>query len=316
MNMNRIVHDKQLNQAIISTICYFNLFNHPLTIHECWQYLISSRAWSLDDVSQCLEKGIDGIEGTGAFFHRMGRSFLAAERLSRYLIAERKYRAALRFTRLAALVPGIRMVAVCNTLAFSAARDESDIDFFIIARAGSLWFARAACGILALLCGTRPVGNERKDTYCLSFFVSDRALDLSSIALEPHRPRDDIYLAHWVSMCVPLFDDGNAYDEFWKANEWACDVLPHRSPYRTNDLRSVRHGFALTLLRACCEGIYFSIRLPIEWFCRCVQMRAFPHTLCIEAQKNNTHVVISDSLLKFHTNDQRASLRERWRASL
>lgn len=310
------VPEKQLKQALISTICYFDLFDYPLTIHECWQYLISNLVVSLDDVSCCLEMGIEGIERTGAFFHRSGRGAVAIERLSRYLIAERKYRAALRFTRFAALVPGIRMVAICNTLAFSAARDGSDIDFFIIARAGSLWFVRAICGILALLCGTRPDGDERKDTYCLSFFASDAALDLSSITLEPDRPGDDIYLAHWVSMCVPLFDDGSAYDEFWKANEWAYAVVPHRSPYRTNDMRSIRHGFVLRLVRACCEKIYLSSQRPIEWLCRFVQQRAFPHSLREAAMKNNTHVIISDSLLKFHTNDQRAVLRERWRSLL
>lgn len=316
MSMEQLSNEKRLKQALVSTISYFDFFDYPLTTQECWQYLISLTAASLDETVQCLEKDIEGIERTGAFFHRAGRSEITKTRLSRYLIAERKYRAALRFAQLAGLIPGIRMISVCNTLAFSAARDESDIDFFIVTRSGSLWFARALCGVLALLCGARPTDYNRKDTYCLSFFASETMLDLSQVALEPNRAIDDIYLAQWVSMCVPLFDDGSAYDEFWKANEWARAVVPHRSPYRTNDMRSIRYGFAARTLKALLKYAYHPFRHSFERLCRMVQLRTFPHSLRSAAAHHSTHVIISDQILKFHTNDQRVVLRERWRALL
>lgn len=39
-------------------------------------------------------------------------------------------------------IPGISMIAVCNSLAMYATHPKSDIDLFIVTRPGMLWWVR------------------------------------------------------------------------------------------------------------------------------------------------------------------------------
>ncbi|MBI2634689.1 hypothetical protein HYW82_03420 [Candidatus Peregrinibacteria bacterium] len=119
-----------------------------------------------------------------------------------------------RYCRFLRFVPFLRMVAVCNNLAFGRVRAASDIDLFIVAREGHLFTVRIFVTAILHIFGVRRHGEKIAGRFCLSFFVDDSALDLSTIAIEK-----DIYLAYWVKNLVPIIDDG-VYGEFLRKNEW------------------------------------------------------------------------------------------------
>lgn len=52
-------------------------------------------------------------------------------------------------------IPGLRMVAVSNSLAMYATHSESDIDLFIITAVNRLWIVRTSVLIIAMLRGVR-----------------------------------------------------------------------------------------------------------------------------------------------------------------
>ncbi|MCX6743503.1 MAG: hypothetical protein NT116_04670, partial [Candidatus Parcubacteria bacterium] len=159
-----------LELFILNTIIYFDLFDYPLTGQEIWQYLYTEgmqggnfRLLEIEDClknSEMMQKLVTAERG---FYFLKGREEIINIRLQRYNIAAKKYKLALRVIRLFKLLPFIKLVAVCNSLAFSNAKEESDIDFFIIVTKGRLWSVRLVLICLITILGLRPPKDKAKD---------------------------------------------------------------------------------------------------------------------------------------------------------
>lgn len=112
-------------------------------------------------------------------------------------------------------IPGIQMLAVVNSLSMYSTHKDSDIDLFIITKPGYLWLVRIfSTGILNLL-GVRRANIDIAENFCLSFFITEEAMDLSKIAIP-----DDIYLENWIRYMKPIFTRGDIYHRFLSANAW------------------------------------------------------------------------------------------------
>jgi len=211
----------------LPTIAYFDIFDYPLTRQEMEKWMIDPKVTQQVMGSETTDfcRDVSCIENLDGFFYLKGREELVFARKKRYLIAEKKYRRALRFARIFRLLPSVRMVAVCNTLAFSNAKDESDIDFFIITKPGKIWLTRFWLQSMLALLGIRPHdhGVSIKDALCLSFFITSDNLSLAGIRLE----ENDVYLALWISQLVPVYDPDNLYEKLWQENQWVKKVLPN-----------------------------------------------------------------------------------------
>lgn len=207
----------------------------------------------------------------------------------------RKWRRAKSVAKLLSWLPGVRFVAVCNTMAWMDASDTADIDFFVLTHTGYIWQTRGICILPARLLGARP--SERRgerDALCFSFFVDDTALDLSGLQLS-----DDPYFRYWVLSLLVCVDDGIG-ERFWSANE---------------AIRQ-RHLFAPRWI-SMDGGEKESVQEPsvfarwIERMMRWGQERFLPHSLR-EVMNKDTRVVVNDHVLKFHSEDGRALYREKY----
>lgn len=278
--------------AILRTVAYFDAFDYPLSALELVRWLHGRRATQGDVVAALTESPAlhDRLESKDGFWFLCGRGEIVVERLRRQRIAERKFRRARRAAAWLRLVPGVRLIAVANTLALAASRDEADIDLFIITVPGMLWTARA--GVAGLLAAARVRPEEcLLDPLCASFFVSEDARDLSALRLP-----DDIYLAHWVATLLPISGGGDVYRHFWQSNKWVLDILPNCWP-RFNALEHGSRG----------SGVLSFLERPL----RRLQEKKFPFQIR-ELLNQDTRVVATDRVLKFHTNDRRAEYRDRW----
>lgn len=262
-------------------VAWFDGFGFPVTAEEVVRYA--------DEV-------VDRPVVTDGFLFMPGRTGFVDERMRRQRYAERKFRRALRVGSFLAALPGVRMIGVANTLAFDAARDESDIDLFVVVKNGWLWtFRLLAVGLLKTF-GLRPYEGGGRDAICLSFIIDETALDLSPLAIG-----NDRYLAVWIASLVPIFDRQGTYKKFWDANTWIRAMLPNAYLRETSVRRRVRQ-----FVRMPAFG-----RSLIEEVARRIQSRRFPSE--IKSMMNrDTRVVVTDHILKFHTNDRRAEYRDLW----
>lgn len=302
-----------LEESIYATVAYFDIFDYPLTPHELWIYLlyppVESDNYSIEDV---FEKSahIPGLEWVNGLLCLKGRSECVQMRIDRYLIAERKIQKALAYARVCAFIPGISMIALCNTLAFSNSRDGSDIDFFVAVKKGYLWFVRASFIVISLFFGKRISDRHTRDALCLSFFACENELDFSKLALADSDGVGDVYLAVWASRCIPLYDERGTYELFWNSNAWTEAIVPNRIRYIPNHMRRIRLSMPFLVLKKSIAVLFSLFHVPLECVCRAIQRRKFPSDIRLAAEVTGSGVVISDSMLKFHLNDRRTVFRE------
>lgn len=298
-------------EAIIQTMAFFDIFDYPLTSWEVWKFLYRAKA-ELPEIMQELKN----FELTGVvarkhgFYFFAGRENIARLRHIRYDFGQKKYKKARRAARIIAFLPFVKMVAVCNNLAYSNARAESDIDFFVIARGKRIWTVRFFSVLVMKLLRMRIRKDKLLDGICLSFFLSEDALDLSKVAL----PEEDIYLNFWFATLTPLFAEDGIVEKFQKSNIHFYNALPHIYQKSPSSRRAVRIGaFAGFFKRVFERALSGKAGVWFEQTVKTGQMKVLPAVLRKAAETSGTDVVIDDTMLKFHSNDRRQYFQKLWR---
>ncbi len=233
---------------------------------------------------------------TGGFVTLRGREALAAERTSRLAVAEEKWVAALRAARRLRRVPWLRLVAVCNTVAMGLPREGSDVDLFLVSRPGRLWIVRFLAHAALAAGNLARRGSRVADAACLSFSVSERALDLSAVAKTPSDP----YLAVWFATLMPVMDRGGVYDALLAANP----TMPVE-PRLAAPARRVSPSFAARAL----EILLFPFGGLLDRLARALQRPRILANPASRVRAGGTDVVVTDDMLKFHEEDKREAIR-------
>lgn len=300
--------DKKLEKAILDTVAYFDIFAYPMTLIEIWKWLCFEEAdgagISLDKIKEVLdnsEKMKSLIDNKWGFYFFKNREQIVELRRERYNLAEEKFRKALRVARFLKLAPGLKMIGVCNSLAWGNASDESDIDLFIVTEKNKIWSARFWTVVFLKIFRLRPKKDKTKDKICLSFFVDEEHLNMESLAIQ----NQDIYLIYWINQVVPIFDKDGVYQKFLESNEWIKKFLPNVFNNEGSERRQVsKNSFSIRSGKQAKDGF-------AEKFLRGLQYKILPKKIK-EIANQNSDVVIKDGILKFHRNDRRREYREKW----
>jgi hypothetical protein len=269
-----------LREAIIRVIAFFDLFDYPLTALEISAHL--GGTYLLSEIQAGLDTG-DVWEQEEGFYFLPGRREIITTRQSRYNYSARKMKIARRFARAFRLLPGVRAVALANSIGFYNMRDGSDIDFFIITAPGRIWLSRLYCTGLAKLLNSRPTAANKKDKICLSFYISSDCRDLKSLRL----PGPDPYFDYWLSGLVLLYNKENTYQHFLAGN----------------GLNEARAGAEAPV-------IVRSLGL-LERIAKIIQLKIMPSSLRA-AMNNSDGVVVNDQVLKFYQSDRRREILEKY----
>ncbi len=316
-----------LQEAVLRTVAYFDLFDFPLTRGEVWRWLYDpehgtrNTEHSIGDIDAAISTLISEgkfKEENGCVFlaHRMG---LPAVRSERYRHSVRKWRRARRWAMFFGALPGVLLVGVGNTLAYHNAKDESDIDFFIVTKPGTLWRTRFLCAASAALSNLRPAPGKTRDKLCLSFFVSEDALDLSKLMIQDSptkvgvRPGSDRfkiqdpYLTYWTAQMTPLVSDRATLERYREKNEWVRAYLPNTLSRDASPAPPLAGPAPFWLYR-----LFQPLDLMAGNFLEHWQRSHFPPSIMEARLKNDGSVVVTDEVLKFHVNDRRVEIMRRW----
>ncbi len=309
-----------LELFIINTICYFDLFDYPLTINEIHQYFFTGGMvggdYSLLEIEKELKKNykLKKIITTKRGFYFLkgppshkasadkGREEIIKARLEHYTLADKKFKIALRAIKLFKFFPFIKLIAVCNSLAWANARKESDIDLFIITSKNRIWLVRFWSIVLITLLGLRPPKEKVEDKLCLSFYITEEKLDLSQIKISA----EDIYLVFWLATLRPVYERDNFYEKLIKANSWLNNYLPNwqaqRFGYRYKIEDNKFNRFIYKVKEFFCKGFFGDW---LEKIFKFIEFKLMSQKKKDLAVCDDTRVIITDSMLKFHDNDRR-----------
>jgi hypothetical protein len=202
------------------------------------------------------------------------------------------YQRALKYIKKITWVPGLRMIAVVNSLSMNATHEGSDIDLFIITSKNRMWLSRV---LITFTFWVHWVWRHHEDiagNFCLSFWVEESALSLSKIALE-----NDIYLTFWAYYMKPILADDQIWEEFSQSNpeyQFADNYdayLKYRKKYQNS------------------SNVFWFFQSSIDQILRFFGERKSLYTF--HKKGSPEWVIIAADMLKFHDKDQREAIRER-----
>ena len=207
-----------LEQAILQTVAYVDMYDYPLTAAEIHRYLVGLPATETE-VGQALENGRlvqRQLGRDGAYFYLAGRGHIVETRRKREMAAGRLWPQAVTYGRLAATIPYVKMVAVTGSLAVNNVDGGADIDFLIVTEIGRLWLCRAMVIMLVRLAA-------RRGTWlCPNYFLSTRALRFDE---------RNLFSAHEIVQMVPISGE-SVFQQLLEANQWVKAFLPNAYPSR------------------------------------------------------------------------------------
>ena len=108
MELRWIKTERSIEEAIVKTIAFFDLFDYPLTIFELWQYC--SIQCTLLEIQKILASNLLAkIQNKNGFYFMAGREEIIETRLRRYNITDKKYKRAILISRIFKIIPWIKI---------------------------------------------------------------------------------------------------------------------------------------------------------------------------------------------------------------
>lgn len=291
----------KIQEAIFKTLCWFDVFDYPLMLQEIWRYGFFTDKCDLAEVGSELEILLmqKRIEYLDSYYFLPERGGIVAERQKRFKFAEQKINRAAKFSRIFRFIPSIELIALGNQIGSRNMREGSDIDLLIVTKPGTIWTTRFLTAGLVKLLGVRPTANNSKDTICLSFYATSEALNFKSIA-----ETDFHYFYYWLAFLMPIYDRDGVYEKLMQENNWIIERLPNFVfDNKTQVIVKVRKCYLLQWLLT---PMYL-----LEGQLRKLQLKIMPNGLS-DLANQDTRVVVSDQMLKFHANDRRRAFQEKY----
>ncbi|MBI3153419.1 MAG: hypothetical protein HYZ21_14905 [Chloroflexi bacterium] len=202
------VNISDLERAILETLAYSDIFDHPLTVDELHRFLTVSAA--KDEVYACVEN-MDGVLSNREYYFLSDRTDIVEVRNQRVENSRRAFNRALFYGRILGSLPFVRMVALTGSLAMLNLSKNRDMDYMLVAKPGRVWTARA----FALLFGR--LARLFGDVICPNVIVSERALAWNA---------RNIYTAREFAQMIPV-SGLRVFNQLRAANLWVNDFLPN-----------------------------------------------------------------------------------------
>lgn len=202
-----------IEDAILRTILYADVFSFPLTVPELHHFLIAPMPISRAQIESALRTSpwlATALHEVDGYWVCAGRGDLVAVRQQRERAAASLLPAALYWGRWMARLPFVRMVAITGALAVrNCADDRDDLDYLLVTAAGRVWLTRLLAVVIVRVARLRGV------ILCPNYVVAETALT---------QQRRDLFVAHEIAQMLPVY--GRAvYDAMRQHNGWVSGFM-------------------------------------------------------------------------------------------
>jgi hypothetical protein len=219
-NFSVIKKATSAQSAVLRTILYFDLFDHPLKEKEIFE-LLRDKDSTAQEVSSALRElcKAGALQHQDGFFFLPGKNETINRRVNGEAHAAISLQTAKKYSRIISKFPFVRGISLSGSISKNFMDDNSDIDYFIITAPGRMWLART----MLILFKKVFLLNSRKN-FCVNYFLSEDNLEV---------PDKNIFTATEVSFLLPTCNY-DFYLRFRKANTWSSEFLPN-FPLRGQD---------------------------------------------------------------------------------
>ena len=198
------------SSRLLEPILYGDMFDHPLTIEEIWQF--APIKCTLNEVKtvfatdRLLKEKIAEKDGCCYF---KGKDHIVDIRKTRLKRSEGIWKKARFIASLIQHTPFVRAIAVTGSLAMNNVKDNCDIDFLVFTEEKRLWMVFAVLGTIGRLTKGRIL--------CPNYYLSIGHYPLK---------RKDFFTAREITQAKPL-TGFSYYKDFLKLNRWGTDYSPN-----------------------------------------------------------------------------------------
>jgi hypothetical protein len=194
-------------------------------------------------------------------------------------------------------VPWIKMIGVWNSVAMNYSSQNSDIDLFIVTEKNRMRFVRVILTLIFTLFALRKTKNKHSGKFCLSFFATENWLDFKDILIE-----DDVYMYFWILYFKPIFVSWAVYDDFINTNRFSFDFSDYE-----NILKESKSHIKFYQKPKKSAHFWWKIDKICKFFLEKKTLKTY------ENLWKPYWITISDDILKFHNNDKRKEIRQKYR---
>lgn len=300
------INIKTIREAVTRTMIFFDIFDFPMTIDEISHYLLGIKT-DRPHLKLYLEQS-NLIDHSHGYYFLKNRAELVERRNMNLSVTDKLWRRVYKFLGLFSAIPFIKMIAICNTLAYNNPTAESDIDLFVVTKKDRLFTSRAILSILTHLLGIRRHGKKIAGRFCLSFFSAENVMNLEGLCLKPY----DIYAAYWTMSLAPVYGS-ETYAKFVTENAWLKRYFPDGIVPRSEFLR--QPGLISSAIKYLLEKLLsgnFGDKIE-RFFGKYMVNRAEKKASKLPDRRGT---IISKDMLKFHDHDIREIIREMWEARI
>jgi hypothetical protein len=205
---------ESLQEALLLTLLYFDLFRYPLSskeINDNCHLFITALPETEAALNDLLDKGIIGKEDNYYFIGN--DNSIVKRRKEGNALADKTLVIAYRFSRLIASFPFVRGVYLSGSLSKGFMDKESDVDYFIITSPQRLWI----CRTLLVLFKKALLLNSKK-YFCVNYFVDTNNIEI---------PDKNIFTATELAFIHPTYNY-SLYEQCMEANSWIKEFYPNK----------------------------------------------------------------------------------------
>jgi hypothetical protein len=211
-----------LQEHILRTLLYYDIFNYPLKADEVLRFL-GTRHTQVD----ILRQELDHLVSEGQIF-RFGEFYSISDNASNIerrqhgnREAERCLHLAFKKAKLISRFPFVRAVLASGSLSKGYMDEKSDLDFFIITKPGRLWIAR----MLLVMYKRIFLFNSHK-YFCVNYFIDTDHLEIEE---------KNLFTATELATAIPLYGREH-YLKLHQQNAWVLNFFPNYTPRPTADV--------------------------------------------------------------------------------
>lgn len=197
-----------LDNAILKTLAYSDIFDYPLTLEELHRFLVFPAG--KEEIISCLQR-MDLICMKEGYYFLAERAGLVEIRKYRETVSSQGYERAHQYGRILGRLPFIRMVTLTGSLAMRNCDQTGDYDYMLVTSRGRVWTAR----IFALL--LNKFARLFGETLCPNLIVSEEMLEWKE---------HNLYSAHEIAQ-MNLISGEAVFGRLRVANRWVQEYLPN-----------------------------------------------------------------------------------------
>lgn len=202
--------------AVIHTLAYFSVFQHPLTRWEICAYLQGTHATDREvnaALTGLINRGL--IEKESDLFFLPGQGFLTSTRYARSTRAEHWQERVGASARWLSKFPFVEALLLTGSLSKGTQDMFGDIDFLVISAPGRLWTS-----LFFIRLAMRIVGRGEKRSICANYFLAADRLAVD---------KRNVFTATEVVFSRPL-TNATVCDAFFSENSWVSIFYPRWTP--------------------------------------------------------------------------------------